>query len=372
MSLSLETLELKAGRPLYISIADHIEKLIESRTLKHNDKLPNTAELAKRFDVTISTVQQGLGRLVEKGLLKRSPKLGTFVNTSKESRCVAVAFGFDPFDLESRFYSLYYHSLEKALEARGMAGIRHFGLMGEGFAPALRRLKSDLEEGRCSCVLAISHSQEFMAWARVQRLAACFTQVLPDLRKSAYDGMRHLLDRGYRRIAFVSMCNGYDTWVLGEERKALAKAYGEKGLPFANDSILNWGTSADEAYRKTVEFFSKTPKREWPDAIFCHHDVLTKGVLIALSELGIEIPGDIALATHANKGDGFMFHVPLTRIECDPEKMAVETVAFIERSLNMAPKGLIEADFRSQPVLVEGRSTPPQKKGTTQIRSRMK
>ena len=359
MPLSIETDKFeKAGRPLYIAIADHIEHLIESRELRHNEKLPATLELSKLFGVTIATVQQGLGRLTEKGLLRRSPKLGTFVNNSKSSRRLAIAFGFNPFDMESKFYMLYYAALEKALAQKDMSGISHFGLMGNDLIPSLNRLKTELEEGKYSGILAIAHSREFIAWAENQKLTSCFTQALPDLMDSAYLGMKHLLERGYRRIAFISMCNGYDSWVIEDERAGIAKALAEKGLPSAQDAILNWGERSIDAYQKALAFFKETPKERWPDAILCHHDVLTKGLLSALTELRIRIPQDIALLTHANKGDEFLFNIPLTRLQFDPERLANETVSFIESELRSAKPGVVKPNFKVPMTIVEGDSAP--------------
>jgi len=348
----------KPGKPLYIALADYIESLIESHELKHNEKLPTTAELAKRLGVTISTVQQGLARLTEKGLLKRAPKLGTFVNAAKESRCVAVTFGFNPFEQDSRFYALFYKGLQDALRERGLSFASHLEGHEEAFAPWLRRFASEIDEGQYACVLPLEFSRGFIEWLEAQDKTPFFHQVAPDLKQSVFEGFGQLLDRGYRKIEFVSMYNDYNDWILEKELEGIKDAYASRGLkPLPEKSIFKWGYLTNGAYEKAKSLFGKRPRREWPEAIFSHHDVLTKGLLIAFAELGIRIPEDIALLTHSNKGDSFPCAVPLARMEADPEKIAIATAKRIDLGLG----GALQAGADAEPVksvFIDGRSLP--------------
>jgi DNA-binding LacI/PurR family transcriptional regulator len=59
-----------------------------------------------------------------------------------------------------------------------------------------------------------------------------------------------------------------------------------------------------------------------PKALFINHDVITKGALVGLAELGVRFPKDIALLTHANEGDDFPTPCPLSRVEIDVNALA--------------------------------------------------
>lgn len=363
MPLCLEKLDLKAGKPLYMSIADHIEGLIESRTLRHNEKLPSTAALAKSMDVTISTAQQALGRLVEKGLLKRSPKLGTFVNAAKDSRCVAVTFGFHPFAMETKFYAIFLKGLEREFAARDMKYVCHYGLIHEGLEPGLRRLKAELEEGRYSCILAIAHSLEFYDWLKRQEYVPAFDIAPPDSRAAAREGMAHLLDRGYENPLFVSMSSKYNMATWDEEREGLRQAFEERGLRFDESSMRLWGISMHDAYISAKDALAKGVNGRLPDALFINHDLMTKGALLALSEMGLKIPKDMALVSHVNTGDPLPVSMPISRIETDPLRFAKATVEHIAGLLPSCPRAGLQE--RAQPApfdFIEGDSTPPNRR----------
>ena len=55
-----------------------------------------------------------------------------------------------------------------------------------------------------------------------------------------------------------------------------------------------------------------------PDVVFFTDDYAAQGGLIALKNLGLRIPEDIAVVSHANKGHGPVWEKPLTRLEMDP------------------------------------------------------
>jgi DNA-binding LacI/PurR family transcriptional regulator len=55
-----------------------------------------------------------------------------------------------------------------------------------------------------------------------------------------------------------------------------------------------------------------------PDVILFTDDYAAQGGLIALKALGLRIPEDVAVVTHANKGHGPFWEKPLTRLEMDP------------------------------------------------------
>jgi DNA-binding LacI/PurR family transcriptional regulator len=52
-------------------------------------------------------------------------------------------------------------------------------------------------------------------------------------------------------------------------------------------------------------------------ALFINHDAVTKGALVGLAERRVRFPEDVALLTHANRGDDFPTPCPLTRVEID-------------------------------------------------------
>lgn len=66
-------------RPLYTQIRDIIYQRILDSIYQINQELPSEKELADEFGVSISTIRQAVGLLVDDGLLSRKQGKGTFV-----------------------------------------------------------------------------------------------------------------------------------------------------------------------------------------------------------------------------------------------------------------------------------------------------
>lgn len=69
--------------PLYKQIEDYIRELIESGEYDNGKFLPKEKELARKFGVSRNTVRQGISKLVQEGLLDRTPGKGTIVADKK-------------------------------------------------------------------------------------------------------------------------------------------------------------------------------------------------------------------------------------------------------------------------------------------------
>ena len=77
--------------PLYIQLAESLERLITSGKLMPGDALPPENTLARELGVSPVTVKNGLRILVDKGLIKRISGRGTFVLSSEERPAAAKA-----------------------------------------------------------------------------------------------------------------------------------------------------------------------------------------------------------------------------------------------------------------------------------------
>lgn len=68
-----------AGSPLYMQLADAVEKAIETGALVSGDRLPPHHNLARDLDVNITTITKAFSVLKEKGLVDSRPGRGTIV-----------------------------------------------------------------------------------------------------------------------------------------------------------------------------------------------------------------------------------------------------------------------------------------------------
>jgi LacI family transcriptional regulator len=101
--------------------------------------------------------------------------------------------------------------------------------------------------------------------------------------------MRHLVERGHRRIALISgPSNNFDADErLRGYRDALAEL-----VPGQNEIVLAGDFSEESGYRAGKAILAAG---ELPQAIFAANDMMAIGCLFALGEQGVNVPDDVAL-----------------------------------------------------------------------------
>ncbi|MEQ8967585.1 MAG: LacI family DNA-binding transcriptional regulator [Azospirillaceae bacterium] len=115
-------------------------------------------------------------------------------------------------------------------------------------------------------------------------------QVVVDNRQAARELVRHLLDRGHRRIAILKAtlhADSIDRRVEGYE-DALRAA----GLAADPCLRVDSASDIDAAYRGGLAVLDLDPR---PDAVFCTNNFMTLGMVRALDARGLSCPADIAL-----------------------------------------------------------------------------
>lgn len=136
--------------------------------------------------------------------------------------------------------------------------------------------------------------------------------------------MRHLVERGYRRIAFIAgPPNNFDAdeRLLGY-RNALAEL-----LPAQHEWVLPGNFSEESGYRAGMDIRANGAL---PQAIFAANDMMAIGCLFALGEQGINVPDDIALTGFDDIPIARYISPPLTTVRvriADLGRRALEELA---------------------------------------------
>lgn len=114
--------------------------------------------------------------------------------------------------------------------------------------------------------------------------------IVPDEVTGGYEATETLLRKGHRRIGLINAGRIIPAAVgrLEGYKQALA-AY---DVPFDRALVRPGNTMADSGYRYTLELM-RLPGP--PTAIFCGTDRTAMGAYDALKELGLAIPGDVAV-----------------------------------------------------------------------------
>jgi DNA-binding GntR family transcriptional regulator len=76
----------KTGRPGYLQIADDLREQIRGGSLAPGAPLPSTAQLAEKYDASLSVVKMAVGILRNEGLVIGQQGKGVFVREEAEQK----------------------------------------------------------------------------------------------------------------------------------------------------------------------------------------------------------------------------------------------------------------------------------------------
>jgi LacI family transcriptional regulator len=180
-----------------------------------------------------------------------------------------------------------------------------------------------------------------------------FSSVAVDDVAGGYLAVRHLIDTGRRRIAFVggpgSLRQVSDR--LAGARKAVSET------PDAELEVIDTEALTVLQGRQAGESIRSRPLENRPDAIFAANDLLAMGVLQALSMLGgVRVPEDIALIGYDDIDFASAAVVPLSSIR-QPSALLGHTAVDLLLREAAAPEGFQHEHVVFQPELVVREST---------------
>ncbi len=352
----MSTFTIQTAAPLHLQIAAHIEQRITSGELRDGEKLPTTAELAAEYGVTLVTAQKSLQQLVNLDLVERTPRRGTFVKPHQTANTIGLIFGYSPFRVQNVLYL-------RMLELFRMAAMQekinlkiYFDTQECEPSRAFYELRRDVASKKLKALIAVDRSKELSEWLKTQQEIFWVEPPNIDFFNSVNTGTKYLLGKGYRRITVVSMYPPEIPYPDWNENFQLEKAGFEAataGLD-VEARLVRWGQTEIDGYNEGKKVFGNPAQR--PDAIFVHHDVVCRGLLLALMELGLKIPQDVALLTHSNMGCEFASPVPLTKVEFDPMEMVKNTISILKKMHFQLPPGGNAAPVKVKSKLVCGKS----------------
>lgn len=130
-------------------------------------------------------------------------------------------------------------------------------------------------------------------------------------QNALFAAMEHLVQVGYRRIAYVAPV---DMMVPLDVRYHAYLSVMKKAA--LDPEIIGLAFEGDDRYRdQTYHLLKKSfPEKGFPEAILCSNDELAAGAYRALRELGRRIPEDTAVVGYDDLHDALYLEPPLTSI----------------------------------------------------------
>ncbi|HYI23854.1 MAG TPA: LacI family DNA-binding transcriptional regulator, partial [Thermomicrobiales bacterium] len=133
--------------------------------------------------------------------------------------------------------------------------------------------------------------------------------VIPDDYGGGWLGASHLASNGRTRIGLINGPPHYEATY--HRHRGVVDALREAGLVLDPTLVRSGKWDETHGYLMARELVSLSNP---PDAIFCMSDSLASGALDALLELGIKVPGQIAVVGFDNRHFAAHQHPPLTTV----------------------------------------------------------
>ncbi|MGI8742602.1 MAG: LacI family DNA-binding transcriptional regulator [Bryobacteraceae bacterium] len=133
--------------------------------------------------------------------------------------------------------------------------------------------------------------------------------VLADNVRGTQECVRHIIRLGHKKIAIIT--GALELQTAGERLAGYRAALEESGIRYSEDLVMEGDFREEAGYRLGKQLLLR---RERPSAIFACNGVMMLGLLVALDELGVRCPEEIALATFDDLRFAHSFHPHLTAV----------------------------------------------------------
>lgn len=270
-------------------------------------KRPTISDVARLAEVSKSTVSHVLNntRNVEEPTRQRvlaaiaelgyRPSSAARSLTTKHTNTVGMVIS----DSANFFFSEMLRGVEDILHAEG------YGLLVCNTDEVLQREAHYLDlllRQRVDGIVAAATSQ---AWTPLREAATQHTPIVfvdrrfrdlegpyvgADNEGGAKLGVQHLIERGYREIGVLAGFQRLST--MRERLHGYQVALSEAGLPLQDEWIIPSDLSI-EAGKEAMRRLLTLPHR--PRAVFVNNNLITLGALLAIRELGLDCPGEVAV-----------------------------------------------------------------------------
>jgi DNA-binding LacI/PurR family transcriptional regulator len=325
--------------------------------------MPTIQQLCEMLGVSIVTLNRSLSELEAQNIIQRKHGVGIFVSPRIGQRTVALVYDRDIFAAGA---SPFCGMLVEAARARASSSNEKFSFYlampsKEGF-PVHDDLVEDLRAARVDGVLFVGEGNpaaaQYLERQDVPLVALSYTpltthRVCIDWSESARLGVEALAQQGCSRIAlWIPIGNGLGRAAgansfpeLDAFRSAL-KTNGKDFFPelvwrddmlHADNIESTLGTNQEQGFRAAHEVFNG--KEMAPDGLVILDDMMARGALVTLQQLGLQVGSDVKIATHLNKGSDVLspFEESVTIIEVDPQEIVDTLFGMLQTLMNGEP-----------------------------------
>jgi DNA-binding LacI/PurR family transcriptional regulator len=283
----------------------------EIAKMNSNERLPSRPELCKKLAIAKATLDKAINELVTEGMLYSRRGDGTYVADVNDRLPIqAGSWGVIVPDVAKEFYSKVVRGVEDVAQSYGInlilcnsdydfdkqeqyiKRLNHSGVSGFILVPTMskgigdsNRLYDQLAELKVPFVFCTQSADGINA-----------PVVSSNNFYGGYIAAKHLLEKGYRNIAHISL---YKNRTNFERCHGSGVAFLEHGIE-VNRHIIRFDDKSKSPLLGYEAMKNLLVSGEIVDAVFCTSDDLIQGVYKAIAETGLAVSDDIGVVSYNN------------------------------------------------------------------------
>ena len=306
-------------------------------------KLPTVVELCASLQVAKVTLHSALNELEVAGLIRRQRGSGIYVRERDDERPVGVLMEMDFSHPDvSFFWRRLPQQVRLLLASAGLRSRLYSGFRPPHESTSLSTCQEFIEDVAADRLrgVIVTWGRLSPEWAEPLRrrnvpLVGYGTEpgfeyaVDVDYAPMIRDATLRLLAAGRRKLALIDWTDGCletFTATLAENSVPLCKQWVKRDFP---SSVPGAG------WAEFREIWTESQNK--PDGLLVADDILFRGVKHAICELGIRVPDQLLVVTHANRGDNQYCPFPVWRFETDADAFAQAQVDLLLALLRRQP-----------------------------------
>ncbi len=164
----------------------------------------------------------------------------------------------------------------------------------------------------------------------------------------AYNAANYLLELGHRKIGYIQSRTRVHNFDL--RKKGFYTAIKNKDMSFC-DNDITVGPEIEQAQKDFTEFLTSIDHKDLPSALFCESDYMAIGVIKALQQTGIKVPGDISVMGFDNVTQSTVLSPELTTIHVEKELMGVKAVKRLSEIIGKKDNATVKTIINTKLVI---------------------